>query len=165
MNSYLRLVSSILQTALLRSQEDAVPNDIIADLEFTSIFGDTQFVENICFLGIEKKAFRYENRPARVKLHEHIAPCIETCSIRIRKYRRGDRLIEISDNEMHTVKKLQESMSELTMKESLDEYGWIIDEKPGFICCPKCGKRVSKDYMKYRKACISCGFQHEKAIT
>ena len=153
-----------LAVLVLQSQNNAVPSDIMADLEFTSIFGDTQLVENICFIGIHAtKAFRYESRPARVRLHEHIAPCIETCSIRIRKCRKDDQLIEINDTEMHAVEKLQETLNESNKQESFDEFGWIADETPGFTCCPQCGKRVSKDFMMYKKACISCGFPHEKA--
>ena len=35
---------------------------------------------------------------------------------------------------------------------SKDEYGWIIDGRPGFVRCPSCDRCVSSDYMKYRKA-------------
>ncbi len=43
-----------------------------------------------------------------------------------------------------------------------DEYGWLIDEKPGFVRCPGCDSRMSADYMKYRSACPDCGYEHVK---
>lgn len=41
-----------------------------------------------------------------------------------------------------------------------DPFGWVNDEKPGFVRCPKCDFRASFDYMKYRKACPKCGCAH-----
>ena len=146
----------------LQAIDNSVPNDIIADLEFTSIFGDTQSIENVCFLGIHKKYSKYESKPVRIKLLEHIAPCIEVCAIRIRKYRQNNQLIEISDLEIRPIEKLQEILSASIVKENTDETGWIFDEEPGFIRCPNCDKRASKDYMKYKNSCPSCGFPHKK---
>ena len=148
---------------ILQSYDKAVPDDIIADVEFTSIFGDTQFIENVCFLGIHYEAFKYESKPIRIRLPEHIAPCIDTCSIRIRKYRIDNHLIEISNLEMHPIEELLEILNKSIVKNNVDEFGWILDETPGFIRCPNCNERVSKDYMKYQRACKNCGFPRSKS--
>lgn len=147
---------------ILQAHNDYAPNDILADIEFTNIFGDTQTVENVCFLGIHKKGIKYESKPVRIRLPDHIAPCIESCTVRIRKYRHNDQLVEVSDLETREVEELKEILNESNAQDNVDEFGWIIDEEPGFIRCPNCDKRVSKVFMMYRKNCIACGFSHEK---
>ena len=63
----------------------------------------------------------------------------------------------------------EEKKADLVKKEAAvlpegatDEYGWLIDEKEGFVRCPGCNSRMSSDYMKYRSACPDCGYEHVK---
>ncbi len=142
----------------LQSFDETAPSDIMADLTFTSIFQDTHSIENVCFLGFKKQGFKYQSNPVRIRLPEQIAQCIETCSIRIRKYRKDEQLIEPKDLDMCAVEELISALKKSIEVENKDIFGWFLDETPGYIRCPNCNTRASSDYMKYKKACISCGF-------
>ena len=98
---------------LLQSLDDDVPSDILADIELTSIFGDSQTIEKVSFTGIHKEMLKYWSNPIRITLFDHIASCIESCSMKIRKYKQNNQLIEISDLEMHDDENNQKLLKEM----------------------------------------------------
>ena len=101
------------------------------------------------------------SKPVRISLPDHIGACVESCSVRIRKYRRNSQVIEVGDAEMHPVRKLEEDLKASIKNGNADNINWIEDEQAGFIRCPNCSRRLSRDYMMYRTACPTCGCPHK----